>query len=162
MRTLTNRHIGKLLGPLLAVLALGAVQAQAKPNFSGAWKMNAAKSDFGPMPAPDSRIDKISHEDPSLKDNVTQSGQQGEMTSDLSYSTDGKETTNTIRGNEFKSTAKWDGDELVINNKGSFNGQDVTLTDRWSLAADGKTITIMRHAISPMGEMDQKILLEKQ
>jgi hypothetical protein len=162
MRSLTTRQVGKLFGLILLALALGLAQAQAKPNFSGTWKMNAAKSEFGPMPAPDSRTDKISHADPSLKDTVTQSGQQGEMTSDLSYSTDGKETTNTIRGNEFKSTVKWDGDELVIDNKGSFNGQDVTLSDRWSLSEDGKTITIKRHAVSPMGEMDQKILLEKQ
>lgn len=162
MRIFNIRQIGRLIGLMLLTAAIGVVQAQAKPNFTGTWKMNVGKSEFGSMPAPDSRTDKIGHEDPSLKDNVTQSGQQGDMTSDLTYSTDGKQTTNTIRGNEFKSTAKWDGDELVIENKGAFNGQDVTLSDRWSLSADGKTITIMRHAVSPMGEMDQKLLLEKQ
>jgi hypothetical protein len=86
----------------------------------------------------------------------------GEVTAELKYSTDGKETTNTVRGNEVKSTAKWEGDELAIAGKAQFNGADVTLTDRWSLSADGKTLTILRHVNSPMGETDQKIVLEKQ
>jgi hypothetical protein len=145
---------------LAAVFAL--LPAQAKPNFSGNWKLNAAKSDFGAMPAPDSRIDKITHEDPDLKDAYTQSGQMGEMTAEMKYSTDGKETTNTVRGNEIKSIAKWDGDDLVIDGKANFNGADVTLKDRWALSADGKTIVIQRHVNSPMGETDQKIVLEKQ
>jgi hypothetical protein len=146
----------------LLAAAFGLLQAQAKPNFTGTWKLNVSKSDFGAMPAPDSRTDKITHEDPDLKDSTTQSGQMGEVSAELKYSTDGKETTNMVRGNEVKSTAKWDGDELAIDGKASFNGADVSLKDRWSLSADGKTLTILRHVTSPMGETDQKIVLEKQ
>jgi hypothetical protein len=36
---------------------------RAKPNFSGTWKLNTGKSDFGAMPAPDTRTGKITHED---------------------------------------------------------------------------------------------------
>jgi hypothetical protein len=154
--------IFRLLCGALAVGAFGLSTAQAKPNFSGTWKANIAKSDFGAIPAPDSRTDKILHEDPDLKDTMTVNGQMGESTAELKYSTDGKETTNTVRGNEIKSTAKWDGDELTIAGKGSFNGADLTLNDRWSLSADGKTLTITRHLASPAGETDQKIVLEKQ
>jgi hypothetical protein len=146
----------------LLAAAFGLAQAQAKPNFTGNWKLNAGKSDFGAMPAPDSRTDKITHEDPDLRDSFTQSGQMGEFTAEMRYSTDGKETTNTIRDNQIKSTAKWEGDELTIDGKAQFNGADVTMKDRWSLSADGKTLTINRHVTSPMGETDQKIVLEKQ
>jgi hypothetical protein len=146
----------------LLVVACAGVQASAKPNFSGTWKLNVSKSEFGPMPAPDSRTDKITHEDPTLKDTVSQTGQMGDTTADITYSTDGKETTNSIRGNEIKSTAKWDGDILVIDSKGAFNGQDVTLNDHWSLSEDGKTLTITRHASTPIGDADQKVVLEKQ
>lgn len=142
--------------------ACPGLHAQAKPNFSGNWKLNAGKSDFGAMPAPDSRTDKIVHEDPALTDSFTQNGQMGEVTAEFKYSTDGKETTNHIRGNEVKSTAKWEGDDLVIAGKTQFNGAEVALSDRWSLSADGKTLTIQRHVNSPMGETDQKIVLEKQ
>jgi len=152
----------RVFAATLLAVAFGSLQAQAKPNFSGTWKLNTAKSDFGAMPAPDSRTDKITHEDPDIKDSTTQSNQMGEVSAELKYSTDGKETTNIVRGNEVKSTAKWDGDELAIDSKAQFNGADVTLKDRWSLSADGKTITILRHVNSPMGETDQKIVLEKQ
>ena len=50
--------------------------AQSKPNFSGTWKLNLAKSDFGPLPAPDSRTDVIDHNDPTMKINTSQSGGQ--------------------------------------------------------------------------------------
>src|ERR1700683_2984928 len=155
-------HTFRVFSAALLAIACGLLQAQAKPNFSGNWKLNTAKSDFGAMPAPDSRTDIITHEDPDLKDSYTQSGQMGELTAVMKYSTDGKETTNSVRGNQSKTTAKWDGDELAIAGKTQFNGADVTLSDRWSLSADGKTLTIQRHVNSPLGETNQKIVLEKQ
>jgi len=155
-------HTFRVFSAALLAIACGLLQAQAKPNFSGNWKLNTAKSDFGAMPAPDSRTYIITHEDPDLKDSYTQSGQMGELTAEMKYSTDGKETTNSVRGNQIKTTAKWDGDELAIAGKTQFNGADVTLSDRWSLSADGKTLTIQRHVNSPLGETNQKIVLEKQ
>jgi hypothetical protein len=152
----------RVLSAVLLAAACGLLPAQAKPNFSGNWKLNPSKSNFGAMPAPDSRTDTITHADPDLTDAYTQKGQNGEVTAELKYSTDGKETVNSIHGNQIKSTAKWEGDELAIDGKASFNGADVTLKDRWSLAEDGKTLIIQRHVNSPMGETDQKIVLEKQ
>jgi hypothetical protein len=55
--------------------------------------------------------------DPDLKDSFTQNGPRGEVIADMKYSTDGKETTNSVRGNQIRSTAKWDGDELAIAGK---------------------------------------------
>lgn len=146
----------------VALMAMALGLAQAKPNFTGTWKLNMAISEFGQLPAPDSRTDKITHQDPDLKDSLTQTGPMGEVNAELKYSTDGKETTNTLRGNEIKNTAKWEGDELVIAGKGTFNGADITIDDRWSLSEDGKTLTIQRHFTSPMGDTDQKLVLEKQ
>jgi hypothetical protein len=142
-------------------MGLCSGQAQAKPNFSGEWKLNAAKSEFGPMPAPTSRTDKIEHADPNLKISTKQSGQNGDVSFDLKYSTDG-ESTNEIRGNAVKSTSKWDGDTLVINSKANFGGADVTFLDKWMLSDDGKVLTISRHITSPQGELDMKMVLEKQ
>jgi hypothetical protein len=155
-----NRYAGFVLCSLAGLLVSG--QAQAKPNFSGEWKLNASKSQFAPMPAPEKRMDKITHADPSLKDSITQSGPNGEGTIDFKYATDGSETTNDVRGNPMKSTAKWDGDTLVVNTKASFGGMEITLADKWTLSEDGKVLTIARHIVSPQGELDQKIVLEKQ
>jgi hypothetical protein len=52
---------------LLATMVLtGTAPAADKPNFSGEWKMNAAKSDFGQLPPPDSFVRRIEHADSLL------------------------------------------------------------------------------------------------
>ena len=146
---------------MFLTLIVGIAQAQTRPNLSGTWKLNVSKSDFGHGPAPEARTDKIVHEDPNLKDTITQSNQQGEITYDMHYTTDGKETTNTIRQNEFKSIAHWEGDQLAIESKGTL-GRPVTLKDHWSLSGDGKTLTLQRHAAMALGSTDQKMVFDKQ
>jgi hypothetical protein len=147
---------------LALAAALSAACADSKPDFSGDWKLNVGKSDFGPMPAPTSRTDKVDHKDPSLKFTSRQVGPQGEITREWSCTTDGKECSNTLFGNTWKSTAKWDANNLVVESKGSFNGNDVQSKEKWTLSPDGKTITINRHLAGPMGEADQTIVFEKQ
>jgi len=155
-----KRLSGFLLFGVVALLATS--QANAKPNFSGEWKLNASKSEFGPLPAPSSRTDKITHSDPSLKVTTTSVGPQGEVSLKLAYTTDGQESTNDLRGNPAKSTAKWDGDALVIVTKAKFQDNDITLTDKWTLSEDGKTLTIDRKIVAPQGEFGQKTVMEKQ
>jgi hypothetical protein len=160
-----SRRGDRLKGFLLsgfAVLLAASQVAQAKPNFSGEWKLNASKSEFSPMPAPEKRTDKIVHADPKLTVTTTQTNQAGEGTFEQKYATDGSETTNELRGAPMKSTAKWEGDVLMVTTKASFNGMDVTLDDKWTLSDDGKVLTIGRHIKASQGEFDQKIVFEKQ
>lgn len=144
-------------------LAMGlAGAAQAKPNFSGDWKLNVDKSEFGPMPPPTSMSVKIDHTDPDLKVATQQSGAQGDMNYEVKYTTDGKESTNTIGPMEAKSTATWDSDDLIVNTKLDANGMQITIKGKWSLSADGKTLTQSSHLTSPQGEIDLKQVFEKQ
>ncbi len=152
----------KILPLAMLAVAFGAVQAQAKSDFSGTWKANTSKSDFGPMPAPDSVVEKIVHEEPSLKVNIAQVGGQGDMTYDMSYTTDGKESVNKVADNEFKTTLKWDSDDLVAETKGAFDGNEFTAKDRWALSDGGKTMTVTRHITTSMGDFDMKMVFEKQ
>ena len=139
-----------------------AAPAAAAPNFSGSWKMNASKSDYGPIPAPDKLERKITHEDPSLKMTTVQSGQQGEITSNIAYKTDGSESINKIRDMEIKSVAKWDGDALTVASKRDFQGTEITINERWTLSADGKVLTIVNKINTPQGEFETKVVLDKQ
>jgi len=152
----------RLFSLALLTVALGLVQAQAKSDFSGTWKANATKSDFGPMPPPDIMTEKIVHEDPSFKVNIAQTGGSGDMTYDQVYTTDGKECVNHMGDNEFKSTLKWDGDDLVADTKGSYEGNEFTAKDRWTLSDGGKTMTVTRHISTGMGEFDMKLVFDKQ
>jgi hypothetical protein len=147
----------------LAILALAGLPALAKPNFTGDWKLNAPKSTFGQMPAPDSMTYKVTHADPKLSTAIKQSGQMGEFEMQASYTTDGKECTNEgFGGSTTKSVVKWDGDALVIETKGQFGDNEFTMTQKWTLSADGKTLNIVQTFKSDMGEGEQKLVFDKQ
>ena len=155
--------MSKYVPAILAVLALAALPALAKPNFSGDWKLNTSKSTFGQMPAPDSMTHKITHDDPKLSTVTKQSGQMGEFEMHASYTTDGKESTNEgFQGSTTKSVAKWDGDTLVIDSKGQFGDNEFTMTQKWTLSADGKTLTVVQVFKSAMGEGEAKLIFDKQ
>ena len=145
------------------VLLIGlAGAAQAKTDFTGDWKANIGKSDFGPIPPPDSLTMKIDHHDPDLKVNTKQTGMGGDVNFDAKYTTDGKESTNMFGPMEAKSTVTWDGDELAVTTKLDANGTDIVIKGKWTLSADGKTFTQTAHVTSPQGEFDMKYVLEKQ
>jgi hypothetical protein len=155
------RHGFKLLAVLIPI-SLAVALAAAPPNFSGNWKANIAKSDFGPMPAPTSASSKIDHKEPSLKVFATQVGEQGESTFEMNLSTDGAETTNQIGPLAFKCKAKWDGAALLVESKAATDSGDLTLNDKWTLSEDGKTLTVTRIVSGPQGEMTIKVVQEKQ
>ena len=146
----------------VALFGLTAISAYAKPNFSGDWKLNVSKSDFGQFPAPSNMTQKVTHAEPSLKVAAKIATDNGDFDFESNYSTDGTETTNTLGPNEMKSVAKWDGETLVIVTTGQFGDNEVTITDKWQLSEDGKTTTVLRHFASSQGELDQKIVMEKQ
>ncbi|MFN7997873.1 MAG: hypothetical protein U0Q18_29910 [Bryobacteraceae bacterium] len=149
-----------LISLMLLTVGLGSIQA--KSNFTGTWKMDPAKSDLKSGPAPEARLDRITYEEPNLKDTITQSMRGRESTYDMNYSTDGTATTNLVRGNQMKSVARWEGEELVVDTKGSVAGRGVTFKDRWSISADGKTLTLQRHLNTPLGEGDQTLVFDRQ
>ncbi len=145
---------------VLAALAMTVplAQSQAQPNFTGVWKLNLAKSEFGPVPQPDVLTRTINHNDPSLQISTYQKGAQGEITTDLKYTTDGKPAEN--KGS--KGTAKWDADKLVVDYVRDFNGTEIKGHEVWGLSADGKTFTVMNHLIAPQGEFEMALVFDKQ
>jgi hypothetical protein len=147
---------------ILTALPLLSALGQQKPDFSGTWKLNVAKSDFGQLGGPTGRTDVITHKEPSISNNVTVETAEGKQEYTVNYTTDGKEATNKIGPREVKSTLKWVGSELKINAKFLYNEMDVTAEYTWSLSPDGKTLTISAHFTSSMGDADQKFVFEKQ
>jgi hypothetical protein len=150
-----------LLTSLLVVTAWGA--AQAAPNLTGEWKLNKAKSNYGPVPAPDSMTRTVIHSDPLLHISTHQKGAQGEATTELTYSTNGKPAVNQLQGGTATGTAKWQGDTLVIESSREMQGIKVQSKEVWALSADGKVLTIGNHVSIPQqGEYDVKLVFDKQ
>ncbi|MDX2180419.1 MAG: hypothetical protein SFV18_12565 [Bryobacteraceae bacterium] len=156
-----------LISRTLAVLAIAgaAVFAADKPNYTGDWKLNKAKSELGPMAdrMPETVVVKIVHEEPNLT--VSQPGMGG-RNQESKLTTDGKENVTKRQGSQgemaIKTKAMWEGDDLALNTSIEFGQGTMTQTEKWTLSEDKKVLTIHRKASSPMGDMEMKQVLEKQ
>ena len=151
-----------LRATLLTILITAGALAQSQPNFSGTWKMNVAKGDYGMLPPPESRTDAIQQSGDTVTQKVSAVNQQGKQEYTLAFKTDGTETVNKIADREMKITAKWDGAALAVTTKLSLQGQDILVQSKWTLSEDGKTMNQAVHLAAAMGEMDQKVVYEKQ
>jgi len=155
-----NQTLLALTGIAL-LLPLGAAAAD-KPNFSGEWTLNAAKSDFGPMPAPDKMVRKIDHKDPELTITTSTASQAGERTNSSVYKTNGTESVNKSGQGESRSIVKWDGVNLTFNTKREIQGMSIEQNERWTLSEDGKTLSVDGNLKAPQGEVVLKLVLEKK
>jgi hypothetical protein len=145
------------------LLCFAVAIAQAKPNFSGTWSLNLTASDFGPMPnKPDKATTTIDHAEPNLLLTSDVTGPQGQRVIKFKYVTDGSEISNVNGPVELKSTAKWDGDVLVIESKGKLQDNEIKFIDKWSLSSDGKTARQARHIVVQQGEFDQTYVYDKK
>jgi hypothetical protein len=154
-----------LAGALL-LLAISAAAQSALPNFTGTWKLDAANSDFGPMPPPDSIVMVIDHREPTLKVTVTQKSQMGDTSNDSTYTTDGKDNVNKMRSpagdQDVKSITKWNGKALATSRTIEAQGMSIGIDDSWELSADGKVLTVNRQLKTPQGDFATKTVLNKQ
>jgi hypothetical protein len=150
-----------IVSALLVVAALAGTAAAAdKPNFSGEWKMNAAKTNFGPLPPPTSIVRKVTHAEPSLVIVEEQQGDLGTQNTTRKYTTDGKDTSFEANGAEVKGSAVWDGNVIVVTS--SVDAVGLKFIDRMNLSEDGRTLTSVVHIASPQGELDITIVFDKQ
>lgn len=141
----------------LVFAAFLSVPLAAAPNLSGNWVLNLAKSQYGQFPAPEVMMRQIQHNDPALSMSTFQKGAQGEVTTELKYSTDGKPAVN----GENRGSARWEGDKLVIETSRDYQGARLSQHEEWTISADGKTLTIATHVKLPNGEFDVKQVFEK-
>jgi hypothetical protein len=83
------------------------------------------------------------------------------------YNLDGSETTGDMGRGKFvrKATLSSDGKTLELVSKVTFQGQEgevtTTSTDKLSLSADGKVLTVVRHSESPRGPQDSTLVFTK-
>ena len=140
---------------ILAMMMPAISNAQGgSTNFSGTWKFNESKSQLpqgggggggmGRMGAGDFTVKQEAN---LLTVSTTRQNQDGQnVTTDMKYTLDGKETINASQRGDSKSVAKWsaDGKTLTITTSRTmdFNGETRTMnsTEVWVLT-DAKTLT---------------------
>jgi hypothetical protein len=115
-----------------------------RPDFSGSWEMNAQRSVLrGPPPKRLSM--RIDHRGPTLIQDVLTVGEDGaEQRASFRYIC-GAETLNAIGTVAVRTTARWAGSALVIESWIAMPGREIYYEDHWSLADDGRTITMAHH-----------------
>lgn len=153
-----------MLRSTLVWMILAAASMAAKPNFSGDWSMNPEKSNFGPLAAnaPQKIMRNIRHAEPAIEFKTVQTGAQVEVTTELKYTTDGKESVNTLRGTEIKGHAKWAGDALVIETRRMTQGVEVTQSDQWTMEDGGRSMKVESSVTTPKGSFQFTVVFDKQ
>lgn len=147
---------------LLALTALCGFAAD-KPNFSGVWKLNSAKSDFGPMPqGPDKFERTIDHKDPAIKITTVQSMGGNERTTNVEYTINGQEQTIKTQMGEYKATPAWKENILEVSAKREVQGMEIKSQEKWSLSPDGKVLTVETALNTPQGDFNMRFVLDKQ
>ena len=127
---------------IITVFSLSPVHAQ-KVNFSGFWKMNSEKCDFGMIPPPDDLTLNVKHKDINFEFEQTSVTQRGESKENIKFTTDGKETSNMLsQGIDVTVTGVWKENVLVMEVGIYSQGVSGKITYEFSLSADKKTMTL--------------------
>lgn len=155
-----------MAGVAALVFAFSLIGASAKADFSGTWTLDKTKSEGIPAAIKEQVLvvkqdgDKINI-DSRL---TTETGEQN--TTDI-YTLDGKPADFTQKGpggaeGKGKRTAKWtaDGNGLDVKEEVTFETPQGALaldvTRKWTLSADGKTLTVELNIASAMGSQQMK------
>jgi hypothetical protein len=150
---------------VISVLLLAVFCAAADtPNFSGIWKMDPARSDFGPQTAPQSAEYVIRHVGATVAFNYTQDGRTVRV--DLIPDNEERITSSTDETAVW-TKCYWSGSVLVIESRekrrfGNQASTGVSWTSNWTLSPDGKELTIEKTIHTEDGEFKQKVLFVKQ
>ena len=146
---------------ILIALLLVVGQPAARPNFSGEWKMNAAKSDFGVLPPPASIRRTITHAEPALTIVEEQKSDLGDQNTTRKYVTDGTGMTFNVNGADVKSSAKWD-DATTLLVVSTVDVIGLSYHDKMTLSPDGKMLISQIHISSAQGDVDITVAFDKQ
>lgn len=128
---------------LLAIVIIAAAgQQHVKPNFSGSWRLNHAKSKLEIDP-PMSTTFEVTHNDPAFHITRTHVMKEGSNTWSIDLTTDGKEVVQKWPdGREVHVRLTWQGETLLLDSYFLLpDGVKATNVVTYVLSEDAKTFT---------------------
>jgi len=136
-----------LVAAAVASLLSYPTQAQTKPDFSGAWKMDPSRSESAAQAEPIGPVTLVITQTPAeLK--VETTGSTG--TTAATYKLDGSKIT-VAAGT---SSTHWDGAKLVTDSVLDVNGATVTATETRTLTAGGNEMLVEKTVVVQHGYPD--------
>ena len=116
--------------------------SEGRPDFSGSWAIDPARSHFGPM-APPAVFERTIRQTPNLMHSFThQSGQNGDSHTNVQFSLDGKDNLISLHGDQAHVTGKWMMSNLIVETKRKNAEGDIVSSETWSLQEGGKALLI--------------------
>jgi hypothetical protein len=162
-------RVGRLFSSrrLLALLLLSSgarlACAQDRPDFSGTWRQVNERTVPRPKDKSYSYRTVVDQHDSVLDVVVSVVGgrEQGELR--LHYSIGGGELVYTgLDHDEFHTTVRWRGQELVFDTVEYERGQKVLVTETWSLLEGGHTLKRVKEENGQDKHSTRVYILEKQ
>ncbi|HEX8747976.1 MAG TPA: hypothetical protein VF717_12310 [Pyrinomonadaceae bacterium] len=161
-----------MAGVAAMVFAFSLAGASAKADFSGTWTLDKSKSE-GLPPAIKDQVLVVKQDGDKLNIDSKLTTETGEQSTTDVYTLDGKPADFTQKGpggaeGKGKRTAKWstDGNGLDVKEAVTFetpNGElALDVTRKWTLSADGKTLTVELNIASAMGTQQMKRVFVKK
>jgi hypothetical protein len=131
------RHLAVAALSALAFVNVGA--EQARPDFSGRWELDAARSDGLRDDERQGTTLAIIQTPARL---VIERTLLGGQTRTVVYTFDGTESVSQAGDVAIKARSRWDGDRLVTEGTQGVSTLEAQFTERRSLSADGRTMTV--------------------
>ena len=148
---------------LIAILcAIAAPGQNDTPNLSGIWRLDPQKGKHS-FPRPEEMRVKIDQhgDDITIALRVRQHGSEEIQTHHYRAGSD--DNRNEMHGAPMKSSARWDGGAMVIDSVAKLAGGELHLNDRWTVSADGQTLTFVeRHQLGDEPAAEETDVFEKQ
>jgi hypothetical protein len=160
----------KLLAVCIAALLCSINLAAAKPNFSGTWVMDKNRSFSNPAGLDQTLT--VAHDGDRVKVEAKLVLPQGERVINEEYSLDGKGAEfappGAPPGAKGKRRAYWlpDGRGIVVEDETTTDSPNGPVTQqtvrKWTLSADGLTLTVDYHFDGPRGGGEAKRVFVKK
>jgi hypothetical protein len=152
-----------LLAATMAVIIPFTARAQRKPDFSGTWTLDTAKSDPTPAGRGGGGAATLTIKQTATELSIQSEGRQGPQT--MTYKLDGSESKNEQIGRGGAQTvvskAKWDGASLIIDTTREVQGMSITTHEVRKLDNGGKEMKVESTTQTPQGEVKRNVVYTK-
>ena len=140
-------------------LCISGVFAQT-PSLSGVWKANLDASTFA-GPKPTAWLMIIQQQGSTVRETIGVSSMMGDYRSAFTFGSGSQESRNSWRGLPMHSKAQWTDGALIVDSRVG-GPQPQTLREKYSLSADGNTLTIQTDATREGKLTQQTMVLTRQ
>jgi len=167
MKNITFREVKKLISCILFFLLSYHLSAQNQ-NFSGNWKLNKEKTNFGDYSENSAPVQlDVRQTKDSINISRTSVGKENDLSSYTEIMPFNERLVTNVIRNATRKTAsiKWSSDNNSIIETGKYIDYSTksiySVTEKWDLIDDGKTLVVSRTDISDDGTFSAKFIYEK-